>query len=60
MGKCMRAFCNTCSDFHMEKTETDQILSINPFANLFVFGGFDVHHNDSLTSSGGTDTPGEF
>ena len=37
----------------------DQILSINPSANVFVFGDFNVHHKDWLTYSGGTDRPGE-
>ena len=29
-------------------------LSINPSANVFVFGDFNVHHKDWLTYSGGT------
>ena len=37
----------------------DEILSINPSANIFVFGEFNVHHKDWLTYSGGTDRPGE-
>ena len=37
----------------------DEILSINPSANVFVFGEFNVHHKDWLTYSGGTDRPGE-
>ena len=37
----------------------DEVLSINPFANVFVFGDFNVHHEDWLTYSGGTDQPGE-
>ena len=37
----------------------DEILSINPSANVFVFGDFNVHHKDWLTYSGGTDRPGE-
>ena len=37
----------------------DQVLSINPSANVFVFGDFNVHHKDWLTYSGGTDKPGE-
>ena len=36
-----------------------EILSINPSANVFVFGDFNVHHKDWLTYSGGTDRPGE-
>ena len=37
----------------------DEVLSINPSANFFVFGDFNVHHKDWLTYSGGTDRPGE-
>ena len=37
----------------------DGILSINPSANVFVFGDFNIHNKDWLTSSGGTDRPGE-
>ena len=32
---------------------------INPSANDFVSGDFNVHHKDSLTYSGGTDRSGE-
>ena len=35
-----------------------EVLSINPPA-VFVFGDFNVHHNNRLTYSGGTDQPGE-
>ena len=34
-------------------------VSISPSANAFFFGNFDVHHNDWLTYSDGTDRPGE-
>ena len=37
----------------------DEVLSINPSANVFAFGDFNVHHKDWLTYSGGTDRPGE-
>ena len=37
----------------------DEVVSINPSANVFVFGDFNVHHKDWLTYSGGTDRPGE-
>ena len=37
----------------------DEVLSINPTANLFVIGGFNVNHKDWLTNSGGTERPGE-
>ena len=32
---------------------------MNPSANVFVFGGFNAHHKDWLTSSGGSDRSGE-
>ena len=32
---------------------------INPSANVFVFGDFNVHHKDWLTYSGGSDRPDE-
>ena len=37
----------------------DEVLSINPSANVFVFRDFNIHHKDWLTYSGGTDRPGE-
>ena len=37
----------------------DDVRSINPSANVFVFGDFSIHHKDWLTYSGGTDRPGE-
>ena len=37
----------------------DEALSINPSANFFVFGDFNVHHKDWLTYSCGTDRPGK-
>ena len=37
----------------------DEVLSINPSANVFVFGDFNVHHRDWLTYSGGTSRSGE-
>ena len=32
---------------------------MNPSANGFLFGDFNVHHQDWLTYSGGTDRPGK-
>ena len=37
----------------------DEILLINPSANVFAFGDFNIHHKDWLIHSGGTDGPGE-
>ena len=36
-----------------------EVLSMNPSANVFVFGDFNVHHKDWLTYSRGTDKPGK-
>ena len=48
-----------CTVFNSISSNIDEVLSINPSANVFVFGDFNVHHKDWLTYSGGTDTPGE-
>ena len=37
----------------------DEVLSINPSANVLLFRDFNVHHKNWLTYSGGTDGPGE-
>ena len=36
----------------------DEVLLINPTANVFVFAEFNVHHKDWLNYSGGTDRTG--
>ena len=41
--------------FDSISSNIDEVLSINPSANVFVFGDFNVHHKDCLTYSGGTD-----
>ena len=48
-----------CTFFDSVSSNIDEVLSINPSANVFVFGDFNVHHKDWLTYSGGTDRPGE-
>ena len=48
-----------CTVFDSISSNIDDVLSINPSANVFVFGDFNVHHKDWLTYSGGTDRPGE-
>ena len=48
-----------CTVFDSISSNIDEVLSINPSANAFVFGDFNVHHKDWLTYSGGTDWPGE-
>ena len=48
-----------CTVFDSISSNVDEVLSINPSANVFVFGDFKVHSKDWLTYSGGTDEPGE-
>ena len=48
-----------CTVFDSISSNIDQVLSINPSANVFVFGDFNVHPKDWLTCSGGTDRLGE-
>ena len=48
-----------CMVFDSISSNKDEVLWINPSANVFVIGGFNVHHKDWLTCSGGTDRPGE-
>ena len=48
-----------CVVFHSISSNIDDVCSINPSANLFVFTDFNVHHKDWLTYSGGTDRYGE-
>ena len=50
---------SSCTVFEAISSNIDEVLSINPSANVFVFGDFNVHHKDWLTYSGGTDRPGE-
>ena len=45
--------------FDSISSNIDEVLSIIPSANVFVFGDFNVHHKDWLTYSGGTDRSGE-
>ena len=48
-----------CTVFDSVSSNIDEVLSINPSANVFVFGGFNVHHKDWLTYSSGSDRSGE-
>ena len=45
--------------FDSISSNIDEVLSINPSANLFVFGDFHDCHKNWLNYSGGTDRPGE-
>ena len=44
-----------CTVFDSISSNIDEVLSINPSVNVFVFGDFNVHHKDWLTYFGGTD-----
>ena len=48
-----------CAVFGSVSSNIDEVLLISPSANVFVFGGFNVHHTDWLTYFDGTDRPGE-
>ena len=48
-----------CTVFDSISSNIDEVLSINPSANVFGFGDFNVHHKDWLTYSSRTDRPGE-
>ena len=48
-----------CLVFDSISSNIDEVLLINPSANMFVFGDCNIHHKDWLTYSGGTDRPGE-
>ena len=48
-----------CPFFASISSNIDEVLSINPSANMFGFGDFTVHHKDWFTYSGGTDTSGK-
>ena len=53
------ASSSLCTVFDAISSNVDELLSINPSANVFVFGDFNAHHKDWLTYSGGTDRSGE-
>ena len=52
-------FSALCTVFDSISSNIDEVLLINPSANAFAFGDFNVHHKDWLTYSGGTDRSGE-
>ena len=54
-----RSPSSLCTVFDSISSNIDEVLSINPSTNVFVFGDFNVHHKGWLTYSGGTDRPGE-
>ena len=44
-----------CTGLDVISSSTIEVPSINPSANVFVYGDFHVHHKESLTYSSGTD-----
>ena len=48
-----------CTVFDVISSNLHDFLSINPWANVFVFGEPNVHHKERLTYSNGTDRPGK-
>ena len=44
-----------CTVFDSILSNIDEVLLINPSANVFVFGDFNIHHEDWLTYTGATD-----
>ena len=48
-----------CKVFYSISFNIDEVLSINPSANVFAFWDSNVHHKDYRTYSGGTDQPCE-
>ena len=45
--------------FDSISSNINEVLSINPSSNVFVFGDFSVHYKDWLNYSGGSDRPDE-
>ena len=54
-----RSPSSLCAVFYSISSNIDEVLSINPSANMFDFEDFNVPHKDLLTYSGGTDRPDE-
>ena len=48
-----------CTVFDSILSNIDEVILINPSANVFFFGDFNIHHKVWLTYSGGTDRRGE-
>ena len=48
-----------CMAFDSISSNVDEVVSINPSANAFVFVDFNINHKDWLTYSGGTYVPGQ-
>ena len=57
---CQSPSLSLCLVFYSISSNIHEVISINPLANMSVFGDFNIDHKDWLTYSGGTDRPGEF
>ena len=55
----LSASSTLCMVFDSTLSNIDEVLSINPSTDVFLFGDFNIPHKDWLTYSGGTDRPGE-
>ena len=53
------SFSSLCKVLYAISSSTDKTLSINPSADVFVFGDSSIHHMGWLTYSGGTVRPAE-
>ena len=53
------SFSCLCMVFDSVSSNIEEVLSINPSTNVFVFRDFNTHHKDWLPYSGGTNLPGE-
>ena len=56
---CQSPSLSLCTVFNSVSSNIDKVLLINPSANVFVFGDFNINHKDWLTYPVGTDRPGE-
>ena len=56
---CWSLSLSLCTVFDPISSKIDEVLSINPSANAFIFRDFNIHHKDWLTYSRGTDRSGE-
>ena len=56
---CGSPSLSLCTVFDSISSNNDEVLSINPSANVFVFRDFNAHHTDWLTNSGGTGGTGK-
>ena len=54
---CRSPSSSLCMVFGSISSNIDEVLSISPSTDVFVFGDFNSHQKDWLTYSGGTDRP---